>query len=125
MLVKLPFTSLYKPLKSLDKPLEEFIFRRILMEKKKAGGKPFRSKLEPYCEAISAARRQRQTWVEISLELKDKYGVDCTAQGIHSFFKTRVKGRVPLGFEPTPARSATLTDPPTNSIGEKNGTRGV
>ena len=91
------------------------------MQKKKAGGKPLRSKLEPYFEVISSARRQRQTWVEISLELKDKYGVDCTAQGVHSFFKTRVKKRLPLGFEPTPISPAALTDPapPANSIGEK------
>ena len=88
------------------------------MQKNKGGGKPFRSKLKPYFEAISNARQQRQSWVEISLKLKDKYGVDCTAQGVHSFFKIRVKGRLALGFEPTPARPATLTDPPTKSIGE-------
>ena len=91
------------------------------MQKNKGGGKPFRSKLEPYFEVISSARRQRQTWVEISLELTNKYGVDCTAQGVHSFFKTRVKGRLPLGFQPTPISPAALTDaaPPANSIGEK------
>ena len=91
------------------------------MHKNKGGGKPFRSKLEPYFEAISTARQQRQSWVEISLELKHKYGVDCTAQGVHSFFKTKVKGRLPLGFESTPKTPAALTDPapPTSSIGEK------
>ena len=91
------------------------------MQKNKGGGKPFRSKLEPYFEVISSARRQRQTWVEISRELKNEYGVDCTSQGVHSFFKTRVKGRLPLGFEPTPKTPAALTDsaPPASSIGDK------
>ena len=70
-------------------------------EKKKGGGKPFQSKLEPYFDLIRSARLARKTWAEIAEDIK-RQGTDCTPQGVYSFFKAKRKRRYALGMEPDP-----------------------
>jgi hypothetical protein len=70
--------------------------------KKPGGGKPFQSKLEPHFDLIRQARQARKTWVQVA-ELIKAQGVDCTPQGVFSFFKAKRKRRYALGMEPEDA----------------------
>ena len=47
---------------------------------------------------ITDRRRDLATWKEIAEEIVAD-GVTCTPQEVHSYFKRRSQGRVPLGFE--------------------------
>ena len=74
-------------------------------QKKKVGGRPFQSKLEPFCDDIRTARKARKTWAEIAGMIQER-GVDCTASGVFYFFKAAHKrDKLPLGFEPLPGTS--------------------
>lgn len=64
------------------------------------GGRPFHSKLEPHWEFIQKERKRRQTWREIAESLLRERNVKITPQGVWSFYKTKRKGKVPLGLEP-------------------------
>ena len=69
-------------------------------------GKPFQSKLHPHWETIRSLRRGRKTWVEIAQALT-AHGCTTSKQDVHAFYKRKVKGRVPLGFEePLPSSPA-------------------
>ena len=67
--------------------------------KKPGGGRPFQSKLEPHFDLI---RQARKTWVQVA-ELIKAQGVECTPQGVFSFFKAKRKRRHALGMEPEAA----------------------
>ena len=69
-------------------------------------GKPFQSKLHPHWETIRALRRGRKTWSEIAQVLTAQ-GCATSKQDVHAFYKRKVSGRMPLGFEePLPSVSA-------------------
>jgi hypothetical protein len=70
--------------------------------KKPGGGKPFQSKLEPHFDLIRQARQARKTWAQVA-ELIKARGVECTPQGVFSFFKAKRKRRYALGMEPDDA----------------------
>jgi hypothetical protein len=85
-------------LKSDDKPLESSPGVPKPETKRRGGGKPFRSKLEPYFEEIRAARKAKKTWVEIADQLKGR--VETTPQGVFYFFKSKRRKKYALGMEP-------------------------
>lgn len=74
-------------------------------QKKKVGGRPFQSKVEPFLDDIRTARKARKTWAEIAGMIQER-GVDCTASGVFYFFKAAHKrDKLPLGFESLPGTS--------------------
>jgi hypothetical protein len=56
-------------------------------------GKPYHSCLLPYKEFIRDAREDGISYSDIAKELKDKYYIECTRQGIFQFVKTHSKKR--------------------------------
>jgi hypothetical protein len=99
-------------LKSHDKPLKSSPDVPRTETKRRGGGKPFRSKLEPFFEEIKVARKARKTWAEIADQLKDR--VATTPQGIHYFFKSKRRKKYALGMEPdepAPAQPAAGAKP--------------
>jgi len=65
-------------------------------------GKPYRSKLQEHWPAIRALRARRKTWQEIAEELEREHGCRTQRQSVMEFYRRKIKGRVPLGFEPEP-----------------------
>ena len=88
-------------------------------------GKPFQSKLHPFWETIKALRRSRKTWSEIA-EVLTGQGCATSKQDVHAFYKRKVNGRVPLGFEEPqpPAPTAAAEEVPSPSTPE-TGTSGL
>ena len=83
-------------------------------------GKPFQSKLHPFWDTIRALRRSRKTWSEIA-EVLTGQGCATSKQDVHAFYKRKVNGRVPLGFEEPPAASpATVTKTPKPAVPKAN-----
>lgn len=78
---------------------------------------PYRSRLRPHWEAIKRLRSEKQTWVEIAQHLTEKCDCPTSFQAVHSFYKRRIKGRVPLGFDepqtvlPNPSAQASQLSP--------------
>ena len=83
-------------------------------------GKPFQSKLHPFWDTIRTLRRSRKTWSEIA-EVLTGQGCATSKQDVHAFYKRKVKGRVPLGFEEPPAApSAAVAKPPKPAVPKAN-----
>ena len=75
------------------------------------GGRPFRSKLQPFYNMIVSLRTAGKTWEEIAQAIRDK-GVPCTRQAVQDYFKRRRrKLRIPMGMEPATEEVYSSVDP--------------
>src|ERR1700756_5475437 len=75
------------------------------------GGRPFRSKLQPFYHMIVSLRTEGKTWEEIAQAIRDK-GVPCTRQAVQDYFKRRRrKLRIPMGMEPATEEVYSSVDP--------------
>ena len=72
-------------------------------------GKPFQSNLHSHWETIRSLRRGRKTWSEIAQVLTAQ-GCATSKQDVHAFYKRKIQGRVPLGFEEPPPAAPALTE---------------
>jgi hypothetical protein len=84
-------------------------------------GKPFQSKLNPFLREIYELRRQAPpaSYQEIARLLKERHGLEVSANGIFSFVKARSRPRVVYAIAPAfvahapGARSPALAEPPS------------
>jgi hypothetical protein len=91
-----------------------------------AGGRAYRSRLEPFAEFIREQRQRRQTWQEIAELLRTEKGCAITFQGLHQFYRRYLKRQRQPHWEseavmaqpgsvkkPGPARKPVLAATPT------------
>ncbi len=59
--------------------------------KRRGGGRAYRSRLESFVEFIREQRQQRRTWQEIAARLRTEKGCAITFQGLHQFYRRYLK----------------------------------
>ena len=59
--------------------------------KRRGGGRAYRSRLEPFAEFIREQRQRRRTWQEIATLLRTEKGCVITFQGMHQFYRRYLK----------------------------------
>jgi hypothetical protein len=94
--------------------------------KRRGGGRAYRSRLESFAEFIREQRQQRKTWQEIAARLRTEKDCVITFQGLHQFYRRYLKRQArshwesevstaqpatanPSASAPTPAQAATAT----------------
>ena len=94
--------------------------------KRRGGGRAYRSRLESFAEFIREQRQQRRTWQEIAARLRTEKDCVITFQGLHQFYRRYLKRQArshweneaataqpatvnPSASAPTPAQAATTT----------------
>jgi hypothetical protein len=97
--------------------------------KRRGGGRAYRSRLELFAEFIREQRQQRRTWQEIAARLRTEKNCVITFQGLHQFYRRYLKRQArsywesevataqpatvnPSASAPTPQTTATETDNP-------------
>ncbi|MGO9705328.1 MAG: hypothetical protein ACLPYZ_08915 [Limisphaerales bacterium] len=95
--------------------------------KRRGGGRAYRSRLEPFAEFIREQRQQRRTWQEIAARLRTEKDCVITFQGLHQFYRRYLKRQARSHWEskaataqpatvnpsaPTPQTTTTETDNP-------------
>jgi hypothetical protein len=97
--------------------------------KRRGGGRAYRSRLESFAEFIREQRRQRRTWQEIAARLRTEKDCVITFQGLHQFYRRYLKRQArshweseavmaspatvnPSASARTPAQAATTTNQP-------------
>ncbi len=97
--------------------------------KRRGGGRAYRSRLESFAEFIREQRQQRRTWQEIAARLRTEKDCVITFQGLHQFYRRYLKRQARSNWEseaataqpatvnpsasaPTPAQAATTTTNP-------------
>ena len=73
--------------------------------KRRGGGRAYRSRLESFAEFIREQRQQRRTWQEIAAWLRTEKGCAITFQGLHQFYRRYLKRQVRSHWE---SEAATL-----------------
>ena len=61
--------------------------------KRSGGGRAFHSRLESFVDFIRELRQQRKTWQEIAAALTSDKNCTITAQGVHQFYRRKLKRR--------------------------------
>ena len=59
--------------------------------KRRGGGRAYRSRLELFAEFIREQRQQRRTWQEIAARLRTEKDCVITFQGLHQFYRRYLK----------------------------------
>jgi hypothetical protein len=97
--------------------------------KRRGGGRAYRSRLESFAELIREQRQQRRTWQEIAARLRTEKDCVITFQGLHQFYRRYLKRQArshweseavmaspatvnPSASARTPAQAATTTNQP-------------
>ena len=95
--------------------------------KRRGGGRAYRSRLELFAEFIREQRQQRRTWQEIAARLRTEKDCVITSQGLHQFYRRYLKRQAQSHWEseaataqpatvkpsaPTPQTTTTETDNP-------------
>ena len=97
--------------------------------KRRGGGRAYRSRLELFAEFIREQRQQRRTWQEIAARLRTEKDCVITFQGLHQFYRRYLKRQArshweseaataqpatvnPSASAPTPAQAATTKTNP-------------
>jgi hypothetical protein len=95
--------------------------------KRRGGGRAYRSRLESFAEFIREQRQQRKTWQEIAARLRTEKDCVITFQGLHQFYRRYLKRQARSHWEckavtaqpatvnpsaPTPQTTTTETDNP-------------
>jgi hypothetical protein len=90
--------------------------------KRRGGGRAYRSRLEAFVGFIREQRQQRRTWQEIAALLHTEKGCAITFQGLHQFYRRYLKRQAQSHWEseaatvnpsaPTPQTTTTETDNP-------------
>jgi hypothetical protein len=62
--------------------------------KRRGGGRAYRSRLELFAEFIREQRQRRRTWQEIATRLRTEKDCVITFQGLHQFYRRYLKRRV-------------------------------
>ena len=58
-----------------------------IKNKRRGGGRAYRSRLESFVEFIREQRQQRRTWQEIAARLRTEKDCVITSQGLHQFYR--------------------------------------
>ena len=98
-----------------------------IKNKRRGGGRAYRSRLELFAEFIREQRQQRRTWQEIAARLRTEKDCVITFQGLHQFYRRYLKRQARSHWEsgaataqpatvkpsaPTPQTTTTETDNP-------------
>jgi ribonucleotide reductase alpha subunit len=67
--------------------------------KRRGGGRAYRSRLELFAEFIREQRQQRRTWQEIAARLRTEKDCVITFQGLHQFYRRYLKRQARSNWE--------------------------
>ena len=94
--------------------------------KRRGGGRAYRSRLELFAEFIREQRQQRRTWQEIAARLRTEKDCVITSQGLHQFYRRYLKRKArphwedaaeiaqPATAQPPSDKPMSATDPAAN-----------
>jgi hypothetical protein len=83
--------------------------------KRRGGGRAYRSRLESFTEFIREQRRQRRTWQEIAARLRTEKDCVITFQGLHQFYRRYLKRQARSHWESEAAMAQPATVKPSAS----------
>ena len=81
--------------------------------KRRGGGRAYRSRLESFTEFIREQRQQRRTWQEIAARLRTEKDCVITFQGLHQFYRRYLKRQARSHWESEAATAPPATANPS------------
>jgi hypothetical protein len=81
--------------------------------KRRGGGRAYRSRLESFAEFIREQRQQRRTWQEIAARLRTEKDCVITFQGLHQFYRRYLKRQARSHWESEAATAQPATVNPS------------
>jgi hypothetical protein len=81
--------------------------------KRRGGGRAYRSRLELFAEFIREQRQQRKTWQEIAARLRTEKDCVITFQGLHQFYRRYLKRQARSHWENEAATAQPATVNPS------------
>jgi hypothetical protein len=81
--------------------------------KRRGGGRAYRSRLESFAEFIREQRQQRRTWQEIAARLRTEKDCVITFQGLHQFYRRYLKRQARSHWESEAATAQPATANPS------------
>jgi hypothetical protein len=83
--------------------------------KRRGGGRAYRSRLESFAEFIREQRQQRKTWQEITARLRTEKDCVITFQGLHQFYRRYLKRQARSHWESEAVTAQPATVKPSAS----------
>ena len=91
--------------------------------KRRGGGRAYRSRLELFAEFIREQRQQRRTWQEIAARLRTEKDCVITFQGLHQFYRRYLKRQARSHWESEAATAQPATVNPSTPTAQTTTTK--